>query len=66
MPKLKSSKSASKRILKLTSRGKYLRRAMSTQHLASGKSRRSKESSKKVYAVSSAGRKKIKKLLPYL
>lgn len=66
MPKLKTSKSAAKRIIKLTKNGKYLRRAMSVQHLVSGKSKRAKQSSKNVYVVSSASKRQIKKLLPYM
>jgi len=63
--KQKTIKSARKRIIKITKRGKLLRRRLSAQHLAVGKSKRTLRSAGKKSTVSSADRKKIKRLIPY-
>lgn len=65
MPKIKTSKSAKKRIVKITKNGKYIRRGMSAQHLARRKSKRTKNQAKENYLISKANIKTIKKLLPY-
>lgn len=66
MPKLKTSKSAQKRIVKITRSGKIIRRKMSAQHRTGGKSKRALSASKKETQVSSANLKTIKKLIPYV
>lgn len=63
--KLKTSKSASKRVLKITSKGKIMRRQLSAQHLAVGKSKRAKKASKTDTTFSQADSKNIRKLVPY-
>jgi ribosomal protein L35 len=65
MPKLKTSKSAAKRIVKITKNNKMIRRKMSAQHLAAGKSKRAKRASRKTIQVSKKDQKKIRKLVPY-
>lgn len=63
--KLKTSKTASKRIQTITGTGKAMRLKMSAQHLAPGKSRRTKKSTKFLLEVHPADTKRLKKLLPY-
>lgn len=65
MPKLKTVKSASKRIAKITKSGKILRFKISAQHLARKKSKRTKKEAKKKLAISKADLRKIKRLIPY-
>lgn len=63
--KLKTSKTAQKRIQNITGSGKVLRLKMSAQHLAPGKSKRTLKSTKQLLAVSASDIKRIKRLLPY-
>jgi len=63
--KLKTSKSAAKRIIKFTKQGKILRMAISAQHRTSGKSKRVKQKSGSHVEVSKANYRTIKKLIPY-
>jgi len=61
--KQKTVKAAAKRI-KITGKGKMMRRKMSAQHLSMGKSKRVRRSSNKLIQVSSADAKKLRKLIP--
>ncbi len=45
MPKIKTKKSASKRISKITKSGKIVRRKITSQHLARRKSKRTRKTS---------------------
>ncbi len=63
--KLKTSKTASKRIQAITGTGKALRLRMSAQHLAPGKSKRSLKSTKMLLQIHASDIKRIKRLLPY-
>lgn len=63
--KLKTSKSAAKRIIKVTKNGKFVRRGMSAQHRAKGKSKRTKRLSGLNTLVTKASLKTMKKLIPY-
>ena len=63
--KLKTSKSAVKRVVKITSKGKLLRMGMSAQHRTTGKTKRSQRNAGKFFEISKANEKKIKKLVPY-
>lgn len=63
--KLKTVKSAQKRIANITKRGKLIRRKLSAQHLVSGKTKRTRQNSAKKQVVAKADSKKIKRLLPY-
>lgn len=62
--KQKTVKSAKKRLI-TTGSGKILRRRLSAQHLAMGKSKRVRRSADKKVLVSSADRRKIRQLVPY-
>lgn len=64
--KLKTVKSASKRIVKITKTGKILHRKLSAQHLSAGKSKRVRSNADKTVAFNKADAKKIKKMVPYL
>lgn len=64
MPKLKNSKTATKRIKNITRNGKILRRKMSAQHRMHGKNKKIKQRSKSYVKVTSADYKRIKKLIP--
>ncbi len=63
--KLKTIKSAQKRIANITGTGKAMRLKMSAQHLAPGKSRRTLKSTKMLLQVSGADIKRLKRMLPY-
>ena len=63
--KLKTVKSAKKRIIKITKKGKVIRRELSAQHLVAGKSKRTLKKSSRQKLVSSADARKIKKMVPY-
>jgi len=63
--KLKTSKSARKRIKNFTSRGKIIRVKMSAQHLRAGKSKRTERSANKSRIVHKTDERKIKKMIPY-
>ena len=62
--KQKTVKSASKRIIKITSKGKMIRRHMSAQHLAVGKSKRAKKNAHKTAVIAKSDVKKIKRMIP--
>lgn len=62
--KLKTKKSLLKRI-KITKRGKLLRRKAGKSHLLSGKSRKRKRSLRKQALVSKGLMKNLKRALPY-
>lgn len=64
MPKLKNSKTATKRIKKITKNGKVLRRKMSAQHRMHGKNKKIKLRSKQTKKVTPGDYRKIKKLIP--
>ena len=61
--KQKTVKAAIKRI-KITGKGKMMRRKMSAQHLSMGKSKRVRRDSDKFAQVSRADSKRLKKLIP--
>ena len=63
--KLKTSKAAAKRIIKITRKGKMLRRKMSAQHLRQGKSKRACRRAGKFVEVSKGDIRKVKRLVPY-
>jgi len=65
MPKIKTRKSAAKRLVKTTSRGLLLRRRILAQHLVHRKSKRSVKQSGGSLVFSKGEREKIKKLIPY-
>lgn len=65
MPKLKTRKSVAKRIVKVTARGKLLRRATSAQHRTTGKSSRTLRQAKMKETIAAVDAKAIKKFLPY-
>lgn len=65
MPKLKTRKSVAKRIVKVTSNGKLLRRSTSAQHRTTGKSKRTLRQAKMKEVLSSGDAKVIKQYLPY-
>lgn len=66
MPKLKTSKTVSKRIKKLTSTGLIMRRRMSNQHLARRKSKRSRKQNENDTIFSATDTQRIKRMAPYL
>jgi len=63
--KLKTSKSANKRITNITKNGKIMRRNLSAQHLVKGKSKRTLQSTGKQSLINTADKKKIRRLVPY-
>lgn len=65
MPKMKTVKSAMKRIQRLTRTGKLMRLAMSAQHRRKGKSKRSKREAGHLIAVTRADQRRIQRLVPY-
>lgn len=66
MPKIKTVKSAAKRIKKITKNGKIIRLEMSAQHLARRKSKRAKAKANNPTSVHATDAKRIKSLVPYL
>ncbi len=62
--KQKTVKSAKKRVVKITKRGKLLRRKLSGQHLAAGKSKRTLRASNKKTAIAASDVQKIKRMIP--
>jgi ribosomal protein L35 len=62
--KLKTSKSAAKRIVKITRNNKVIMRKMSAQHLSQGKSKRTKKEAGKNIVMKKTEFKKLRKLLP--
>jgi len=65
MPKIKTRKSASKRLVKVTATGKLIRRKMLAQHLVRRKSRRTTKTSGQNQEFKKTQTNKIKKLSPY-
>ncbi len=65
MPKLKTNKTADKRIKKITSSGKVVRRKTLAQHLVKRKTARTISQSGSDMLISRPEAKKIKMLLPY-
>jgi large subunit ribosomal protein L35 len=63
--KLKTIKTAQKRIATITGTGKAMRLRMSAQHLTPGKSKRSIKSTKFLLPIARADLKRIKRMLPY-
>lgn len=66
MPKLKTVKSAAKRIVKLTANGKLMRLNMAAQHLARRKSKRARKTALSKTVINPVDAKKIRRLVPYL
>ena len=65
MPKIKTRKSASKRIGKVTSSGKLMRRKTLAQHLVKRKTKRTVKTSGNAIEVAKSEIVKLKKLIPY-
>lgn len=63
--KLKTSKSAKKRIVKITKTGKVISRRLSAQHLVAGKTKRTKRATGKSFTIKKADAANLKKLVPY-
>jgi large subunit ribosomal protein L35 len=63
--KLKTSKTAVKRIARITKTGKLLRRKMSAQHLVRNKSQRVRKDARRKLLVAKSDLKKIRFLIPY-
>jgi large subunit ribosomal protein L35 len=64
MPKMKTNKQAARRF-KITGTGKVMRAHGGKSHLRRKKSKRSKNMFDKMFEVSPADSKRIKRLLPY-
>lgn len=65
MPKMKTVKSAAKRIQRITRTGLILRSKMSAQHRRKGKSKRTKREAGTLLAVVKGDQKKLLRMLPY-
>ena len=65
MPKMKTSKTAAKRIVRITRTGKMMRLTMSAQHRRKGKSKLSKRNARSERVLTKGDSIKIKRLLPY-
>ncbi len=65
MPKIKTNKTLSKRISKITNSGKVVRRKTLSQHLVHRKTARTIAESGADVQASRTESKKIKKLIPY-
>lgn len=65
MPKLKTSKTASKRLAKITATGKLMRRKTTAQHLVRRKTKRTIKSSGSTVEVVGCEAKRLKRLTPY-
>ena len=63
--KLKTSKSAKKRVVKVTKKNKIIFKKMSAQHRTKGKSKRTLQNAMSNFEISQANTKTIKKLIPY-
>jgi ribosomal protein L35 len=61
--KQKTVKSAKKRVIKITKKGKILRRTLSAQHLTTGKSKRVLRSSNKKTVIKNADKNKLKRMV---
>lgn len=66
MPKIKTCKTAAKRIVGITKTGKFKVRRMSTQHLATNKSPRANHLSGQTIIMRDGDAKKIKKMVPHI
>lgn len=66
MPKIKTVKSAAKRIARITKNGKVMRLGMSAQHLARRKSKRARKNAYNQSPIKEVDVKKIRRLVPYL
>ena len=66
MPKLKTHKSAAKRIKGKSRAGLYMGLTTSAQHRTGGKSSRVLQASGKTRSLSDANRRRLARLLPYL
>jgi ribosomal protein L35 len=64
--KLKTVKSAKKRIVRITVNGLVIHRKLSAQHRVKGKSKRVRSDARKTVAFNKADAKKIRKMVPYL
>jgi len=64
MPKLKTNRSAAKRIFR-TGKGKFKRTRAYKSHLLTGKSRRRKRNLRKAALVDRTELQKIRRMLPY-
>ena len=65
MPKMKTSKSTAKRIVKITANDKMMTRRMSAQHRRKGKTKRAKRESHLLFEVHAGDQKKLRRLVPY-
>ncbi len=65
MPKMKTNKSAAKRIVKITRSGKLISNHMSAQHRRKGKSKRVKRQSHDNFVITKGDSKKLNQMLPY-
>lgn len=63
--KLKTVKSAKKRVVNITKNGKIIRRKMSAQHLVAGKSKRTRRSAAAVTTLTKSFSKRVKQMVPY-
>lgn len=63
--KLKTVKTARKRIARVTKSGKILRRRMSAQHLVRNKSRRVRKNAGQKLAVTKSDIERMRHLIPY-
>lgn len=66
MSKLKTNKSAQKRILGRTKTGRYVAATNSAQHRTAGKSSRVLQATGKKRSLAKTEENRLKKLLPYL
>ncbi|MDO8513082.1 MAG: 50S ribosomal protein L35 [bacterium] len=65
MPKLKTVKSAKKRVVGITKAGKIRVRKLSAQHLAMNKSSRARRQSKQTSTLGNTESKKVQRMIPY-
>lgn len=65
MPKLKTRKTASKRLVKITASGKMIRKKTVAQHLVHRKSKRTIKESGNTLVITKSDSEKMKKLTPY-
>lgn len=65
MPKIKTSKTATKRVTRITGSGILMRRKTLSQHLVARKSKRTVKSSGSDQKFQKAEGKKVRKLIPY-
>jgi large subunit ribosomal protein L35 len=65
MPKLKTVKSAAKRVVGITKAGKVRVRRLSAQHLATNKSKRTVHQAAHTKLLAKGDAEKIKRMIPY-